>query len=82
MWGEERPRACGDPGGGWGTPGAHPKHLAHVCGFGRVKTQRLVEHQRTLPSGREDIQSGQHAGWELGGYEAAAVHAACRRRPE
>ena len=52
---------------GRGTRGAHPKHIAHGCDTGRVETQRLVEHQRALPSGREDTQSGQHAGWDTGG---------------
>eukprot|EP00964_Phaeocystis_antarctica_P082906 scaffold52075_cov69-Phaeocystis_antarctica.AAC.2 len=34
-------------GGGWqGTRGAHLKHANHVCDFGRVEAQRLVERRR------------------------------------
>ena len=38
--------------GNWaqGTGEAHPEHAAHVCDLGRVKTQRLVECRRILPS--------------------------------
>ena len=32
------------------TRGAHQKHPAHGCDFGRVEAQRLVEALRALPS--------------------------------
>ena len=33
---------------GQGTRGAHMKHVAHLCDFGRVEAQRLVERRRAL----------------------------------
>jgi len=81
VWGEERPRACGDPGGGWSTPRVHPKHVAHVCDAGCVETQRLVERPRVLPSQKEDIRSERHAGREAGGRGTAAAQATCRGGP-
>ena len=45
--------------------GAHAEHLLHGCDAGRVKTQRLVELVRPLPSQKERIyvQSGQAGGF-------------------
>ena len=42
-----------DPTGEWvarARAEPHVKHVVHVCDFGRVETQRLVEHRRQLPS--------------------------------
>ena len=44
--------------GGQGTRGAHVEHLVHARDAGRVKTQRLVERLRVLPSRREGIRCG------------------------
>eukprot|EP00964_Phaeocystis_antarctica_P027387 scaffold15452_cov29-Phaeocystis_antarctica.AAC.1 len=49
---------------GRGTRGAHIKHPAHGCDFGRVEAQRLVERRRLLPSRKERIRGGRHAGRE------------------
>ena len=43
---------------GLGTRGAHVEHALHGCDAGRVKTQRLVERRRVLPSRKEGIQCG------------------------
>ena len=48
--------------GGQGTCGAHVKHEAHACDAGRVEAQRLVEHQRGLPSRKEGIRGGARCG--------------------
>ena len=52
---------------GQGRRRAHSKHVGHVRDLGRVETQWLVERRRVLPSRKEDIRSGRHAGRELGG---------------
>ena len=77
-------RAGEDPTGdrAQGTRGAHIKHVAHVCGFGRVETQRLVERRRPLPSRKKGMQSGQHAGREPGGRGVAVAQATRRRGPD
>ena len=41
-------------GRAWG--GAHPEHHAHVCDFGGVEAQRLVERRRVLPSRKQGIR--------------------------
>ena len=49
--------------GAWHALGARLKHVLHVCDFGRVETQRLVERRRGLPSQQKGIQSrGQRPG--------------------
>ena len=40
-------------------PGAHPKHLSHVCDAGRVHNQRLVERRRALRC------RGRDCGWRF-----------------
>eukprot|EP00964_Phaeocystis_antarctica_P063586 scaffold38171_cov50-Phaeocystis_antarctica.AAC.6 len=61
-----------ETGGRWGgSPkhghgGAHVKHAPHVCDAGRVKTQRLVERRRRLPSQKEGMLRGRHAGRDRG----------------
>ena len=49
--------ACREVTGEWGPGmrGARPKHVTHVSNAGRVETQRLVEHRRTLPSQKRGI---------------------------
>ena len=59
--------------GDWGR-GTHIKYDAHVCDFGRVKAQRLIERGRPLPSQKEGIPGGWHAGGR--GLRSAAAHAA------
>ena len=45
-----------------GTRRAHPKHVLHVCDFGRVEAQRLVERRGTLPSRKGSMRSGARCG--------------------
>jgi len=45
---------------GQGTRGAHGEHAQHVRDAGGVKTQRLIEGVRVLPSRREGMRW--HAG--------------------
>ena len=61
-----------------GTRRAHPKHVLHVCDFGRVEAQRLVERRGTLPSHKE-ARGGRHAGREAIGCGVAAAQATRRR---
>ena len=53
--------------GDWGR-GTHIKYDAHVCDFGRVKAQRLIERGRPLPS-----QKAEHTRREARRWERAAV---------
>ena len=39
----------------WARAEPHLKHVLHVCDFGRVEAQRLVEHRRRLPSPKGGI---------------------------
>ena len=48
-----------------GAGGAHVEHEVHVCDFGGVEAQRLVERRRLLP--RVETRAGRGAGWEAGG---------------
>ncbi len=49
-WRKERAGEGPTGGRGRGTREAHIKHVAHVCDFGGVEAQRLVERGRPLPS--------------------------------
>ena len=54
-------------GGGMGRRGAHLKHAVHARDARRVKSQRLVERIRALPSPKGGMLRGRQAGQETGG---------------
>ena len=57
----------------WHARGAHLKHEAHVCDFGRVETQRLVERRRFLPPKGGHTKRG--AGKDTGGGSSEDIRA-------
>ena len=67
---------------GAGKRGARRKHVLHICDFGQVETQRLVERRRPLPSRKERNRGRRHAGREVerawGGRGACSVQARAR----
>eukprot|EP00964_Phaeocystis_antarctica_P054729 scaffold32205_cov65-Phaeocystis_antarctica.AAC.3 len=69
-------------GGQWCTGGAHNEHVHHVCDFGRVEVQRLVERPRERKHAVHACDAGRIEAQRLverrraGGPARSAKHAA------